>query len=105
MELYIIPVFFCTVALAFAFLQRIVFRKATHKIIKTLPLSASVLAFLLCQSIGFIKIHTLESKDYYLQMAVDEVEVLVFFGSAAIGSAIIGCLLGLASVKIFRKED
>ena len=103
MEFYFY-VFLSIVVVVFAFLQRTIFVKAKQMIIKTLPLSLSVLSFLLCLSIGLIKIYTIKNQEYYIQMSVDEVEVMTGFYVTTVLSAIIGCLLGIVSVKLFKNK-
>ena len=104
MELFGFCVFYGMVFIVFCFLQRAFLNKAKHTVIKTLPISLSVLSFLLCLSIGLIRIHMIKSKGYYIQMSVDEVEVMTGFYVTTVLSAIIGCLLGIVSVKLFKNK-
>jgi len=104
MELFVFCVFYGIVAAGFCFFQRMAFNKAKHMITKTLPISLTVLSFLLCISIGLIKIYMIKSQNYYIQMSVDEVEVMLMFYLTTILSAIIGCLVGIVSVKIFKNK-
>lgn len=92
--------FYGIIAIAFLFLQRVFLKKAKHILIKTLPISLSTLSFLLCLSIYLIKLNSIKSKTHYIQMSVDEVEVMFMFYLTVILSSIIGCLLGIISTKI-----
>lgn len=92
--------FYGIFAIAFCFLQRMFFNKAKHILIKTLPISLSTLSFFLCLSIYLIKLYSIKSKSNYIQMSVDEVEVMFTFYLTVILSSIIGCLLGIISTKI-----
>ena len=104
MELFGIYVFYGIIAIVFFFLQRTFFNRAGHMIIKTLPISMSLLSFCVCLSISLIRIYMIKSKDYYIQMSVDEVEVMAGFYLKTILSAIIGCSLGIVSAKLFRNK-
>ena len=88
------------VAIAFFFLQRALINKANSKLIKALPTSLSILSFLVCLSIYLIKLYSIKSQTHYIQMSVDEVEVMFTFYLTVILSSIIGCLLGFASTKL-----
>ena len=91
-------------AIAFCFLQRMAFNKAKHILVKTLPISLSTLSFLLCLSIFLIKIYSIKSKGHYIQMSVDEVEVMFVFYLTVIFSSIIGCVLGIISTKLIKNK-
>jgi len=92
------------IAIVFCLLQRTVFHKAKHMVIKTLPISLLVLSFLVCLSTYLIKIYTIKNQNYYIQMSVDEVEVMFMFYLTTILSAIIGCSLGLVSTKLVKHK-
>lgn len=104
MELLGFYVFYGIVAIVFYFLQRTFFNKANHMLIKTLPISLSALSFLLCLSIYLIRIYLIKNKNYYIQMSVDEVEVMFMFYLKTILSATIGCSLGIISAKLFKNK-
>ena len=96
--------FYGIIAIAFLFLQRVFLKKAKHILIKTLPISLSTLSFLLCLSIYLIKLYLIKSKNHYIQMSVDEIEVMFVFYLTIILSSIIGCLLGIISTKLFKNK-
>lgn len=96
--------FYGIFAIAFFILQRMFFNKAKHILIKTLPISLSILSFLLCLSIYLIKLYLIKSKNHYIQMSVDEVEVMFVFYLTVILSSIIGCLLGIISTKLLKNK-
>ena len=58
--------FYGIFAIIFFFLQRIFFNKAKHILIKALPISLSMLSFLLCLSIYLIKLYLIKSKNHYI---------------------------------------
>ena len=72
-------VFYGIVAIVFCFLQMAFFNKANHMLTRTLPISLSVFSFLMCLSIYLIRINLIKSKNYYIQISVDEVEVMFMF--------------------------
>lgn len=72
---------------------------------RTLPISLSVFSFLMCLSIYLIRINLIKSKNYYIQISVDEVEVMFMFYLKTILSTTIGCLLGIISAKLFKKSN
>lgn len=98
-------VFYGIVAIVFCFLQRAFFNKANHMLTRTLPISLSVFSFLMCLSIYLIRINLIKSKNYYIQISVDEVEVMFMFYLKTILSTTIGCLLGIISTKLFKKSN
>ena len=91
-------------AIAFFFIQRTFFIKAKRILIKALPISLSTLSFLVCLAIYLIKLYSIKSKAHYIQMSVDEVEVMFAFYLTVILSSIIGCLLGIVSTKFFKNK-
>ena len=97
--------FYGIFTIAFFALQRMFFNKAKHNLIKALPISLSILSFLLCLSIYLIKLYLIKSKNHYIQMSVDEIEVMFVFYLTIILSSIIGCLLGIISTKLFKNHD
>lgn len=98
-------VFYGIVAIVFCFLQMAFFNKANHMLTRTLPISLSVFSFLMCLSIYLIRINLIKSKNYYIQISVDEVEVMFMFYLKTILSTTIGCLLGIISAKLFKKSN
>ena len=98
-------VFYGIVAIVFCFLQMAFFNKANHMLTRTLPISLSVFSFLMCLSIYLIRINLIKSKNYYIQISVDEVEVMFMFYLKTILSTTIGCLLGIISTKLFKKSN
>ncbi len=93
--------FYGIFVIAFFFLQRR-FNKAKRTLIKALPISLSTLSFFLCLAIFLIKLYSIKSQNHYIQMSVDEVEVTFTFYLTVILSSIVGCLLGIISIKLLK---
>jgi uncharacterized membrane protein len=85
------------------FIQRKIYAHATRKIFKIMPLISLAGLLACCGTVYLFKIYMIKSKEFYIQMAVDEAEVMFMFYAVCILTAIVGCVLGIAANKIMGR--